>query len=96
MNTMIDPTTVAKMAVEGLEILREYHGYAQESADRKREVALVVAKAGDPFRRLKGDLDYARDFLDNRAAGRDKDKRLRVSIAHEVLSAVVTSYYPET
>ncbi len=93
---MIDPDTIGQLVVEGIGIIHQHHGYADETAEEKKQAIKHCAERGEPFARLQGDLDGARDLLDDRAIALDANKRLRVSIAHEALDGILAHYYPES
>ena len=89
-NVMIDADTVGQMVAEGMEIVYFYadvgEGYTLKQWLR------IQAQRGDAIGPLRQLMPLARDLLEDASILNDAGKQLRVSVAHDAISGLLSLY----
>lgn len=89
-DTKIDPDTIGQMVAEGIAIINE-HADAADGQELERWLA-DEAKTGNALRPLQQLTPIARELLDDASIINDTEKQMRVAVAHDALSGLLSLY----
>lgn len=89
-DTKIDPDTIGQMVAEGIAIINE-HTDAADGYTLERWFD-DETKSGNALRPLQRLMPIARELLDDASIINDPGKQLRVAVAHDALSGLLSVF----